>query len=355
MKTANRLLLAGTALLALIAAAYGGTGDLAPGQPAPPLSVKRWIKGGAVEEIKPAGIYVVEFWATWCGPCIDSIPHITATAKKNPDVTFVGVSIWEDDGTAIDKFVKKMGTKMDYHVGYSGNQEGMGETWMKAAGQNGIPTAFVVKDGTVQWIGHPMALEAPLAKVKAGTFDLEAFKKEFDRAAEASRKEAKLFEDLQAVDKQFATDRAGAKAALAKIARENPKAAESVASMRFHWLAVEDPKAWDAKARSLAKSGKSDDMNTLLSFAYHQAMVAKTVPLARRAMGIALQAEPKGFDVLNYAYHTYRQTKDYDKALDVTRKMLVYFPTGQTGGQPDFKAELLKRKAEVVALMKTRV
>jgi thiol-disulfide isomerase/thioredoxin len=354
MATAKRLL-SMTALLALVAAAHAGPGDLAPGQPAPPLSVKRWIKGGAVDAIAPSGIYVVEFWATWCGPCIDSIPHLTATAKKNPDVTFVGVSIWEDDGSGIDKFVKKMGVKMDYHVGYSGNQDGMSETWMKASGQNGIPTAFIVKDGAVQWIGHPMELEAPLAKVKAGTFDLEAFKREFDKANEASRKEAKLFEDLQAVEKQFATDRSGAKAALTKIARENPKAAESAAAMRFAWLAVEDQKAWDSKARILAKSGKSVDMNTLLSFAYHQSMVAKTVPLARRAMAIALQAEPKGFDALNYAYHTYRQTKDYDKALDATRKMLLYFPTGQTGGQPDFKKELLKRKTELLALIKSRV
>ena len=37
-------------------------------------------------------IMVVEFWATWCGPCRTSIPHLIELQKKFKDVMFVGIS-----------------------------------------------------------------------------------------------------------------------------------------------------------------------------------------------------------------------------------------------------------------------
>ena len=54
----------------------------------------------------------------------------------------------------------------------------MAKTWMKAAEENGIPTAFVVKDGKIAWIGHPMGLDKPLAKITAGDWDATAQAKE---------------------------------------------------------------------------------------------------------------------------------------------------------------------------------
>ena len=53
----------------------------------------------------------------------------------------------------------------------------MADNWMKAAGQNGIPTAFVVSGGKVVWIGHPMSgLKETLTEVAAGKFDIEKAK-----------------------------------------------------------------------------------------------------------------------------------------------------------------------------------
>jgi tetratricopeptide (TPR) repeat protein len=51
---------------------------------------------------------------------------------------------------------------------------------MTAAAQNGIPTAFIVRDGTVQWIGHPMTMDKPLEQVVAGTWDAPAYRTTFE-------------------------------------------------------------------------------------------------------------------------------------------------------------------------------
>jgi thiol-disulfide isomerase/thioredoxin len=190
-------LLAALALVAapaMVRAQEGATLDL--GDKAPPLTVSKFVKGDAVKEFDSNTFYVVEFWATWCGPCRVSIPHLTELQKEyaSKGVKFVGVSVWEQDQKEVEPFVKEMGDKMDYIVAMDDVEEGkegsdgkMAKAWMEASGSNGIPTAFVVgKDGKIAWIGHPMELEKPLAKIVAGEFDVAA--------AAAERKEQRMLE-----------------------------------------------------------------------------------------------------------------------------------------------------------------
>jgi len=177
---------AAVAVFALPVRADGlGIGDTAP-----KLEVKEFVKGDAVKEFEKGKIYVVEFWATWCGPCRESIPHVSELQKNYKDVVFMGVSVWESDQGNVKPFVEKMGDKMAYRVAMddvpeNGKSKGkMADNWMAAAGQNGIPAAFIVNgDGKIAWIGHPMSMDKPLAQIVEGKWDLKA-------AAEEQRQEA---------------------------------------------------------------------------------------------------------------------------------------------------------------------
>ena len=184
-----------TALVAGLTATGALAGELNVGDPAPKLAVKEFVKGEPVHQLEKDKTYVVEFWATWCGPCRTSIPHLTELQKRYPDATFIGVSI-DQDSKAVKPFVDKMGEKMEYRVAIDAVPEGgkatggaMANTWMEAALQEGIPTAFIVNNaGKIAWIGHPMEMDKPLADIVAGKWNLETASAEFKREQAPKRK-----------------------------------------------------------------------------------------------------------------------------------------------------------------------
>lgn len=170
------------AALILCHASGASAQTLGIGDPAPKLEVKEFVKGKPFSKFEKGRTYVVEFWATWCGPCRTSIPHLTALQKKHKEVTFLGVSVFENDQKAVKPFVKEMGDKMGYSVAMddvpagAGRGEGkMAKSWMQAAGQDGIPAAFIINgEGRIAWIGHPMSMDKPLEQIVAGKWDIEA-------------------------------------------------------------------------------------------------------------------------------------------------------------------------------------
>jgi thiol-disulfide isomerase/thioredoxin len=194
------------------------------GDPAPPLKVSKWIKGTPVQSLEKGKIYVMEFWATWCGPCIAAMPHVTELQKKYADkgVTVIGMNVWERDLSKPEPFVEKNAAKMGYAVAMDvvaaeGQPGVMARTWMQAAGRNGIPCSFIVdRDSKIAWIGHPMTMERPLALIADNKFD-PAKEAEFEKTiTELSEKlstaaRAKDYDAaLLALDQLIAADPHGA-------------------------------------------------------------------------------------------------------------------------------------------------
>lgn len=147
------------------------------GSSAPELSIAKFVKGDSVDGFESGQVYVVEFWASWCGPCIAAFPHLSELqAGYGEDVKFIGVNIWEREKgqermDMVEKFVADQGERMGYTVAIEDGTS-MADNWMRPAGQGGIPAAFIVDgDSNVAWIGHPGQIDEPLEKIVSGDFD----------------------------------------------------------------------------------------------------------------------------------------------------------------------------------------
>ena len=186
----TRLISAGCALTFAAVATAGG---LQIGDQAPDLGKDvSWIKGESITEFEADHIYVLDFWATWCGPCIRAIPHMDKIAKKHEadSVTVIGGAIWpRDTMTPTAEFVKKKGDDMNYTI--AADIDGAtAKKFMEATKSNGIPTAMIVnRKGVLAWIGHPMAgMDEALAQIVAGTYDIEGAVEEDRRKVATARK-----------------------------------------------------------------------------------------------------------------------------------------------------------------------
>ncbi len=189
------------------------------GDPAPALTIEKWIKGGPIAKFEAGHVYVVEFWATWCGPCIASMPHISALQQEYAGkATVIGTNIWErkyDDETLakIEKFVEGQGERMAYTVAYDGPSKVMDASFMRAAGRNGIPSAFIVdQKGVIAWMGHPGSMDFALHEIVEGKWDLTT----------GPQREKEVNDRLKSIRSKLRTDGAGAQAEFEKLAAEFP-------------------------------------------------------------------------------------------------------------------------------------
>lgn len=237
------------ALLASALPADSAGPTLKMGDAAPALASGKFIKGEPVTKLEAGKIYVVEFWATWCGPCKESIPHLTELQAQHADVIFIGQDVFERDDSLPEPFVAKMGDKMNYRVAMddkSTDKAGsMASTWLKPAGISSIPTTFIIgKDGKIAWIGHPMKLGEVLPKVIDGSFDTKA-------AAAAEAKEDAGASEQQTLLKAFTEARQAKDSAKIIETADNlvakfPRMTVRVAEAKFDaLLTLDETKALD--------------------------------------------------------------------------------------------------------------
>ncbi len=146
-----------------VGAAYAAeTATSAPwrtlGDEAPELNVD-FVKGEPIALAQDPGthIFIVEFWATWCGPCRYTAPKLSALQKKFGDKGLVVIGISDEDAETVKPFLQKEGRDMEFRVALDRAHTTNGRYFEGFGRENTLPTAYVVDgNGRVAWIGNPL-------------------------------------------------------------------------------------------------------------------------------------------------------------------------------------------------------
>src|SRR5205823_5493660 len=87
--------------MAIALDAYGTESGSQIGSPAPEIRVQHVLQGPPASQLAASlkgKVVVLEFWATWCAPCIAAIPHLNAVAESKPEnVVFVAITDEPED------------------------------------------------------------------------------------------------------------------------------------------------------------------------------------------------------------------------------------------------------------------
>lgn len=185
----------------------------------------KWIQGEPVTRFDKDKIYIVECWATWCPPCVESIPHLNELSRKfDGKIIIIGQGVWEEEEQTVRDFVKEQGEDMRYRVAFSGGRDSdFTRSWLKPAGVKGIPQAFVIQDNKIVWMPHPVEMtEDILQMLVNGTFTLAAAEaaspiKKMNEA-EALMQDNKMAEAMEKLDQVLAKDPGSAQANYMKAA-----------------------------------------------------------------------------------------------------------------------------------------
>ena len=363
----DRLIIAAVCGIALLVGNAGLRADeLDIGSKAPSIDIEHWVqKAGRdaagkfepITDFAPGKVYVIEFWATWCPPCRTSMPHLSKLQDEFGEKGVTIISVSDEDLDTVTAFLETDATEGKTYGEVTKNyllstdpDGSVSRDYMEAAGQNGIPTAFIVgRTGEIEWIGHPMQMDAPLAQIVAGTFDREAM-------AIAGREMKKVQMGFREVVQLMQSGKADEAVALidgwlAEV--KSPEVRGRLKSIRQK-IAMEAGGALAVEAFTSAAKDADDSAEQLNELAWNVVMaedagIAVSDELRAAAVAAAERGatlEPTNANVLDTLAHLYARQGRLEKALATQRKALEHATEASVASIRDYLEELEVKSRE---------
>ncbi len=334
----------------------GDDETLTIGDKAPDIDIAHWLKGDQVKGFEDGKVYVMEFWATWCGPCRASMPHISKLQEKykDYDVTVIGVS--DEDLQTVVKFLCKTdkeetlwNDKIQYTLATDPDRS-VYKSYMTAAAQRGIPTTFIVgKDQRIEWIGHPMGMDQPLDDVVRDNWDREVAKVKFEEEVAQAREMMKYQRRIKEATDESDWD--GAIKAVNELTEINERYFQFKASLfRSMLIKCEDTSRTYGFGREIAKSHWDDAMflNQIAWFTVDEKEVKKRD--LKFALETALRAneltEGKDGAILDTVARVYFEQGDLETAVEYQRKAVESVQEGPMADELKQALEKYEKLAE---------
>ncbi|MBK8515879.1 MAG: TlpA family protein disulfide reductase [Saprospiraceae bacterium] len=124
------------------------------------IEVQSWINPTNAPEIKNDQFIMVDFWATWCGPCIKAMDHLYELKKVTKD-NIVFVSLTKENPEIVKQFFTIRQAKTMIAIDYNEN------TFNKFKVESIPFSVLIAPDGEIIWEGNPS--EMSFTKIKSLT------------------------------------------------------------------------------------------------------------------------------------------------------------------------------------------
>lgn len=324
------------------------------GSKAPDLDIEFWISDSNglqphTTKIEKGNIYVVEFWATWCNPCIAEMPHISKLQEKHTvdNVQFVSVS--DEDIDTVTDFLERpvpgdpngrtYGDLTNNYCLTTDPDKSVFKDYFAAAQRMGIPCAFLIgKTGLVEWIGHPKMIDKPLEKVVSGEWDRKAFAVEYKKAEAESKRRAMLSQKLNRAMREISGQmRDGNPQKALELVdgliedEEFKSARKQLAMTRMGIMISEGLAEAPRELEKFTKQNKNDAMalNTIAWRIYEKYekdgdVNPEILKQAKKTAEAAVKADPDNGAILDtLAHFIYVVDGDLDKAIEVQKKAIA--------------------------------
>jgi thiol-disulfide isomerase/thioredoxin len=132
------------------------------GRPAPPLHLKKLLQAPAdapatLDRLKGKAV-VLEFWATWCAPCVEAFPHLNRLVEETKGEPVAFIAVTDESAEAVSRFLSKK--TLSAWVGIDDRR-----ATMDAYGVLGLPqTVLIDAQGVVRGITYPTSLTTAVLK-----------------------------------------------------------------------------------------------------------------------------------------------------------------------------------------------